>query len=315
MYKKIYCIGGAIVDRKIKTYQPIEFSTSNPASSTTTFGGVAHNVAKNLAQLTDNIFLQCVLGDDTAGKALLSSLQNYAINTDASLILNNKTTAHYYAILHPQGELHLALADIDIYNDIPFVEFTQSWETWQSDSIIFIDANLPEALLGHAIQYCHTNKLTLCIDPVSAPKARRLPSSLHGVFLLKPDRFEAEALTNTRITSTQDCIKAGIILLDKGVKNIVISLGQEGYVVVTENDQKHFPAIATRAIVDVSGAGDAFIAGILFELKRGSTILAACELGAAAAALTLQSPHTACENMTLANLNLLRENQYDPILF
>lgn len=58
-----------------------------------TFGGVVHNVSKNLAQLTDNIHLQCVVGNDSEGRDLLSQLQLADINIRSSFILENKTTA------------------------------------------------------------------------------------------------------------------------------------------------------------------------------------------------------------------------------
>lgn len=67
--------------------------------------------------------------------------------------------------------------------------------------------------------------------------------------------------SHTRIHSISDCIKAGQLLLDKGVRNCIISLGKSGYVIVNEAIQKHFPAFLINPVVDVSGARDAFLAG------------------------------------------------------
>jgi len=305
MVQKIICIGGATIDRKLKTRDALELATSNPASSVTTFGGVAHNVAKNLIQLTQPIYLQCVVGNDSEGRDLLSHLKNAGINTDMSLVRENKTTAHYYAILDHQGELHLAIADMEIYDDVPFDSFTQSWCEWHPDDIIFLDTNLPAPLIEHAITLSKQKQLTLCIDTVSMAKAKKLPAQLEGVFLIKPDRFEAEVLANRSIHSIKDCMEAGKVLLQKGVKNVVITLGQSGYVITNEFGQKHVAAIETKSVVDVSGAGDAFIAGILYELKKGSSIHSACELGARAAFLTLQSERSVS---TLKTLTMKKED-------
>ena len=309
MDKKIFCIGGATIDYKLKSIHSLELSTSNPVSSIMTFGGVAHNVALNLAHLTDKIFFQSVIGNDSDGLQLLKNLQDKNINTEKSIILENNLTARYYAVLDHSGEMHIALIDMMIYETIPFDTFTSSWNTWQQDNIVFIDTNLPTQFLEYAIHLSHLKKLKLCIDPVSISKAKKIPFSLEGVFLIKPDRYELCSLTNMPVTSIEDCMKAATCLLKRGVNNIIVSLGSLGYILVNENMQKHFDAVTVNSIVDVSGAGDAFIAGVLYELKQDATLVEACETGAKTAALTVQSQHTVSPDMCLSNLNK-KENKY-----
>jgi pseudouridine kinase len=279
-------------------------------------GGVAYNVASNLANLTNNVYLQCAVGNDNDGHRLLAQAKTKGINICNSLVLDNKMTSRYYAILDRSGEMHMGLADMEIYNDLPLDIFTGAWSAWEKNSIIFIDTNLPAEILQQAIQLCNKKQLQLCIDPVSVSKAKKLPASLTGVFLIKPDRLEAAILADMPITSLSDCIKAGQILLKRGVEHVVISLGETGYVIVDDSYQIHLPAIHVNPIVDVSGSGDAFIAGILYELAQGANILQACETGAAAAALTLQSLHTVTENMSYSNLiNQKNRNKHDEKIF
>lgn len=302
MNKKIICIGGASIDYTLKTVHTLELSTSNPITSFATLGGVANNVAINLANLTDQVQLQCVIGDDNEGQYVLSNAQKKGITTTNTLILKNKMTSRYYAVLDQKGELHIALADMQIYDHIPLGEFTSSWEHWEKNSIIFADTNLSTEILQYLIPWCEQKQLQLCIDPVSVSKAKKLPLSLAGVFFIKPDRFEAAALTNIPIHSIRDCMKAGDILLKRGAQNVVISLGKSGYVIINETFQKHFPALHIDNILNVSGAGDAFVAGVLFELKRDATLQQACDTGRAAAALAIQSSHTMVDNMSLDTL-------------
>jgi len=315
MTKHIICIGGATVDYTLKSLHALELSTSNPVTSFTALGGVAHNVALNLASLTDQVQLQCVVGDDREGQQLLSHAQKKGIITDHSLILQNTMTSRYYAVLDHQGELHIALADMQIYDHIPLHEFTASWDQWDKNNIIFADTNLSTAMLHHLIQLCEKKQIQLCIDPVSIPKAKKLPHSLAGVFLIKPDRFEATALTGIPIHSVDDCIKAGNMLLERGVQNVIISLGKSGYVIINKTVQAYFPALHVEHVVNVSGAGDAFVAGVLFELKQGATLQQACITGSAAAALAVQSPHTVADTMSLANVSyqINRENHHATI--
>ncbi|STY30987.1 carbohydrate kinase, pfkB family [Legionella wadsworthii] len=296
---KIICIGGITVDRKITPSYSLHLATSNPVSSTYTFGGVAHNVAKNLSLLTSNVHLYSVVGPDNYGFKVKADLKKFGIHTQNIFTLPNKSTAQYDVILNQNGELFLALADMEIFDHVPADQFTQSWHEWNQNELVFLDTNLPQVIIEQALQKARTENMKLCIDPVSVAKARKLPPCLESIFLIKPDRLEAEALAQIPIRSLADCMKAGQLLLDKGVKNCVISLGKHGYVLINERIKKHVPAFDVDPILDVSGAGDAFIAGILFELQKGSSIENACQTGAAMAALTLQSTHTVHDKINL----------------
>ncbi|KTD70904.1 carbohydrate kinase family protein [Legionella tucsonensis] len=319
MNGKIICIGGITVDRKLTSIHKLQLGTSNPVSSMFTFGGVAHNVATNIALLTHNVHIYSVVGEDNYGMQAITHLKNMGIQIQNILTIHNKPTAHYDVILDNDGEVFLALADMEIFDHVPFEQFTQSWNEWGNKEIVFLDTNLPQEIIEYAIQIARSQNIKLCIDPVSVIKAKKLPACLEHIFLLKPDRFEAEALTHTRIHSVSDCIKAGQLLLEKGVGNCIISLGKSGYVIVNETIQKHFPAFFIDPIIDVSGAGDAFIAGILYELKQEKPIINACQTGAAMAALTVQSRHTVNKQINheaLKNIQLkhkIRETDYEAI--
>lgn len=308
MDKRIICVGGVTVDKKIKSIHPLQLSTSNPVSSISSFGGVAHNVAKNLSLLTDNIYIHSAVGDDSDGQRILHSLNAIGINTQPIHVIRHKPTAHYDVILDTNGEVFIALADMEIFDEIPYDLFTQECNQWCSNDIIFLDTNLPSAIIEYIIMKCQSEHITLCIDPVSVAKTKKLPTHLDNVFILKPDRYEAEALTNISINTMSDCIKAGEMLVDRGVINCIITLGKAGYVIVNQSIQKHYPSIFTNHIVDASGAGDAFVSGILYEIKNDASIVEACQLGAAAATMTLQSYQTVNESITLSTLKKLQSD-------
>ncbi|KTD05069.1 carbohydrate kinase, pfkB family [Fluoribacter gormanii] len=308
MNRKIICVGGISIDRKLTSIHKLQLGTSNPVSSISTFGGVAHNVAKNLALLTNNVHIYSVVGQDNNGLEAIANLKSMNVGIENILTIHGKPTAHYDVLLDEEGELFLALADMEIFDHVPLDQFTQSWCEWNNEEIVFLDTNLPHAIIEYAMQIARTQNIKLCIDPVSVIKAQKLPPCLDNLFLLKPDRFEAEVLTQSHIHSVSDCIKAGQLLLDKGVRNCIISLGKAGYVIVNETVQKHVPAFFIDPIVDVSGAGDAFIAGILYELKQNKPIIDACQTGAAMAALTVQSCHTVNEQINYEALRTIQLN-------
>jgi pseudouridine kinase len=297
--KQIICIGGATLDYKLKAIDALELASSNPVVSSQSFGGVA----ANLARLVKSVSLQCIVGDDAEGKNLLSDLQSRHINIDNSLILENQRTARYYAVLNPEGELHTALVDMQIYNHIPIDLFIKNWPVVFKNNIVFVDTNLSAEILAHAIELKTTEYL--CIDAVSIAKCAKLPQNMHGVFLLKTDRYEAQALTNLSLTSITEGISAAKILLQRGMKNVLITLGHDGYILANQHEAKHVKAFPLKNIIDVSGAGDAFVAGSLAGLQNNMTLEEACQLGAAAACYTLQSDKTVADNFSLADLQKL----------
>lgn len=309
MTTPIYCIGGANIDKKLKSEKTLIPNTSNPVDITQTFGGVARNVAENLARWTKNIYLQCVVGKDEEGKRLLANMHQMGVNIEHSIMLDNKKTSSYYAVLNPNGDLHIALAEMDIYHHIPLFPFTNSWNNWAENSLIFLDNNLPHPLIERALQQAAEKNLKVFIDPVSVPKANALPKRLDNVFLIKPDLLEAAALADMSIYSIPDCVQAAKKILARGVENVVVSLGKSGYVLVNSACEEYFPMIEFSEVIDVSGAGDAFFSGILYGLQQGHSIESSCQMGAAAAAYTVQSPLTVAEDITVSRLQAFVHNQ------
>lgn len=305
---KIFCIGGAAIDRKLKAYGPIVEGTSNPVTSSLHFGGVARNIAENLIHWTNNVYLQTAVGDDDDGVQLLSALKDQGVDITHSVILKNNKTASYYAVLNQQGDLHIAMADMAINDQVPIPRFVQGFNAWQSDSLVFIDTNLSVDILQQAIQIARSKHIKMCIDPVSVAKAKKLPSDLHGIYLLKPNPMEASALTGLTVETIGDALTAGQRLHKMGAENVIITLGKTGYIIVTDEEQEFIEIEPIHDVVNANGAGDAFMAGVLFGLQQGFDIKNACQYGTAAAAFTVSSPNTVASNLTAQKLESFIHN-------
>ncbi|WP_252581606.1 PfkB family carbohydrate kinase [Legionella lytica] len=168
------------------------------------------------------------------------------------------------------------------------------------NNLVFMDTNLPAHLITHAIKLGATPYL--CIDAVSISKSVKLPYDMQGVYLLKTDRHEASALANMPINSLEEGIHAAKIILQQGMNNLLITLGAEGYILANPSGAKYFAAIPLSHLVDVSGAGDAFVAALLAGLQRKMPLEESCQLGAAAAYFTLQSTKTVAGNFSFSDL-------------
>ena len=277
----ILVIGGANLDIKAKCVGAHVAATSNISHISTKPGGVARNIAHNLAKLGMGVGLLSVVGKDAAGESLLQATA--AAGVDISICYKAKgTTGTYLAFLDQNGELITAANDMAIVNAItPDVIFANKAKI-ETAKFILADCNLSSETLN-AIVKLAAHKLI--IEPVSVEKSERLKLllSLSSVFLATPNRDQIEALTGTR-----DATEAAKILQDQGLHNLVIHAGQLGAFVFDGNTITQISSKAKK-VNDVTGAGDAATAGLICGLIKGMPLVKACELGQELAAQVIST--------------------------
>lgn len=299
--KGITCIGGANIDRKLQLHAELIPETSNPAQSSQASGGVARNISENLGRLGLQSCLVTVVGDDTEGSWLLDQTKNH-VDVSSSIGLYKETTGTYSAILNQRGEMMFALADMDLYEsvDIGFIE--KKWGAIASSEMVILDTNFPAEVLHYIIRRCQSEDIPLTIVPVSAPKIKKLPSSLEGVTWFICNRGEAEAYLDMTIESEGDFFKAAKLITQKGAERVVITRGDQGLIYYTVYKEASAILPPEVKVVDVTGAGDALVAGIIYGYIKGSDTEGACRIGITCSSLTLQSVHTVSPSLTKGKL-------------
>ncbi len=284
--KRIVCVGGATVDRKYRSQQALQHGTSNPVNSRRSFGGVARNVAETLARLGAASSLVSVLGDDENGRSLTKHLQFSGVDTTRLLTTNTHPTAEYLAILNPDGELAYGIADMEIFDTVTIDDLHGVWPTLAGASWLFADCNLPTPVMAWLRNRRVGARFRLAVDPVSALKVMRLQGELHGIDLLFLNVQEALALTAADSATSPDALCK--ILLQRGTGAVVLTIGSDGLLVAEGESLTALPSLKAN-VVDVTGAGDALIAGTLSRLLDGEPLEEACRTGMLAAVLTIES--------------------------
>lgn len=303
----ITCIGGAAVDRKYRALEPIRPGTSNPVVSVRSFGGVARNVAENIARLGTKVSLASILGNDENGLALLEHLKHLAIGTHLMAILGTHPTAEYVAVLQPDGELAVGLANMAIFDEFTPALLRKA-EPDLEPGWIFADCNLPSETLCALVATARRRSLMLAIDAVSIPKVTRLPRDLRGVGLLFLNFDEARAYLDQADGSPE---AAAASLRACGAERVVLTLGDAGLVAADHSGTQRIGAVSAR-IVDATGAGDALIAAALVALLKGYSLADAARLGTAAAALTVESSTSVRPDLSFALLETTLSLRADP---
>jgi len=140
---EIICIGGANLDRKFHVKGNVQFGTSNPASSSFSVGGVGRNIAENLGRLNHQVTLLTTAGKDADWQVIQEASESF-MNLRYVEQLAEASTGSYTAIMDEQGELALAVANMEVY-DLLLPSLLKKHETMLVNAGCFIlDLNCPK---------------------------------------------------------------------------------------------------------------------------------------------------------------------------
>jgi pseudouridine kinase len=268
----VVIIGGANMDVKAKSLAVNKLGTSNPGTVTITPGGVGRNIAHNLARLGASVALISVVGDDLHGTALIAATNNAGV--DISRVRSDgPATGSYIAMLDSDGEMLTAVNDMRAADHISPQLIAANADVIAAARLVVADCNLPIETL-QAIAKIAADRLV--IEPVSVPKSRKLKTLLQTspVFLATPNLDQLEELCGSRSIDA-----AAAQLHAMGLRNVVMHAGAEGAFVSGDGVEDHVPPQSAGPIVDVTGAGDAAVAGLVFGLLQGQSLLDAAAMG------------------------------------
>jgi pseudouridine kinase len=275
------------MDIKAKTLAAHIFATSNPAEIITKPGGVARNIAHNLARLGEETTLLTVLGNDANAETIIQATKAAGVNI-SQIMRVNAPTGIYLALLDKSGELVTAASDMANLTVLSKEQIRNKQEIVKQNKYIIADCNLPLETLEEIASQVAAH---LIIEPVSVAKCQKLLSLLqtHKVFLATPNLDQIEALTGTRDIKT-----AAARLHKFGLQNLVIHAGEQGAFASNGQTITHIHSQA-KVIVDVTGAGDAATAGLVQGLLQNLPLDKAAALGQAMAARVIASDSSTLE--------------------
>jgi len=306
------CIGGANLDSKATGKQALRLAASNPVTVTEACGGVARNIAENLAHLGCRVSLLTMTGDDKAGHWLLEETARHGVDTSPSVMLRGERTGSYTAVLDQDGEMFLALANMDIYESFTPDYLNEKWPHIASSKLVVADTNLPADSLAYLIERCRSESLPLFVDPISPEKSKKLPESLQGVTAIFPNLAEARELTAGRLGdegpgdpgSSREARLLAAAIRKRGAEHVFITMGKDGvFYSGSEADEGTPLAAVPTQVVEVTGAGDAFLAGVAYGILREHSYLEACVLGLASSHLALQTSDSVSDRLNAEELN------------
>ncbi|WP_239255630.1 carbohydrate kinase [Listeria ilorinensis] len=300
--RQIICIGGANVDRKFYMKEEAQLGTSNPVRSTQSAGGVARNVAENLGRLGKEVILLTACGTDADWDAIEKASNTY-MNLDYVTAFPSISTGSYTAVLEQDGNLLVALADMEAYEHLTPDVLSKQEALLSRSSAIVADLNCPKETLEYLTHFAEVSQIPLVLVPVSSPKMVRLPEALEKVSWIICNRDESETKFGMRIETEADWHQAVQNWLDAGVQNVIVTNGKLGAMAGSATEGIiHEPAIVVENIQDVTGAGDAFCSAVIYAWLEGRSLHEILQAGSVNAARTLESEYTVRQNLSTSQL-------------
>jgi pseudouridine kinase len=280
-------VGGANMDIVARTPMGGLKGDSTPGQIQCSPGGVARNMAENLARLGHHTCLISAVGDDEFGRSLSSATSAAGVDVSGLLVLTDERTATYLSVHGADGEMSLAVNDMAILNSVTPQLLQSLSSTIGAAASLVLDCNLALGTLAWLIE--HAGDTPVFIDGVSVQKCQRLQGLLAGIHTLKVNHLEAQALTGLPTNSTEEAQAAALALQRLGVRNVVVSRGALG-VCWCDDGGVGTRAASSMSVTNSSGAGDALLAGLVHARLTGQTLAEAVPFAMACAELTLSSP-------------------------
>ncbi len=299
-------IGGANIDIHGKSSKALRQKDSNPGAVHTSAGGVARNIAENLARLGVDCRLVSAIGNDHHGQMLMRLSRDAGIDMQYVHEIASAPTSTYLSVLDDTGDMQVAIADMRIIDQLSAERLRPQQAMLQQSSLLILDTNLPDDALAWLTGTFAAN--TIFADTVSTSKALRIKAYLSSIHTLKTGTLEAEALTGLEARTKPQLRKLARRLHDAGVERVFITRGDKGVFYSTGNAQGvQKMTHAKGEVLNAGGAGDAFLAGLAYAWLENWPLSKTVQFALAAADITLSHPATSSPALSLAAVNRAME--------
>lgn len=232
-------------------------------------GGKGANQAVQIAKLGSEVVFVARIGCDYFGDKSIENFKNLRINTryivrdrehpsGAAVIFVDKNGRNQIAVA-PSSNRFLNIGDIK-----------KASEAIKRSKVLLLQLEVPLDAVKKAIEIAKKAGVTVILNP--APFKKLDNALLKKVDILVPNETEAEGLTGVKVKDVISAIKAGRILLKRGVNFVIITLGSLGCVLVDRSGAEHLPAPKVKAI-DTTAAGDSFCGALAVAIAEGGDLI------------------------------------------
>lgn len=220
------------------------------------------------------------------GKEIEKQVQKYGVQTDFIEIENDNSRINV-KILGESEET--AINTKGPYIELKYIELLyKKLEILEEKDILVLSGSVPNGVPDNIYEEICKKVKDKNIKVVVDSTGELLVNTLkYRPYLIKPNQQELEEIFGIKITSQDEALKYAKQLQIKGAKNVIVSMGSEGAVLLDENGYSYkMKALNTKNAVNTVGAGDSMVAGFLAGREMFNNYEKALEIGVAAATAT-----------------------------
>jgi len=291
MGKPIVVFGSFVVDLTSRSEGlPVPGQTILGSSFKMGPGGKGSNQAVAAHRAGADVTLVTKVGKDVFGKVALDFYKGEGMNTDyiledearetgVALILVDEKSAQNEIVVVPAACSNITMDEVEKCR--PLIE---------NASILLLQHEINFDAQYKVIDIAHKAGVKIVLNP--APACEVPEEILAKIDIVTPNETEAQVLTGVEVKTLEDAQKAAKVFIEKGVKNVVITMGSLGAFATDGVKSELVPRLSVNAI-DTTGAGDAFNGGFVMALSEGRDLFEALRYGNATGALSVTKLGTA----------------------
>ena len=282
MKDKILVVGSSNVDLIMKMDRlPAVGETITDADFIQTFGGKGANQAVGAAKSGGKVtFINCV-GDDAYVPLMLANFEAVGIDTQYIFKDQNISSGHALVMIGDEGNNYLSVAPGSNYNLTP-ERIDEVSHLFEEAAMVLLQCEIPENTIQHVIDLCAAKHIKIMWN--FAPARKFDLKYLSKTDIIIANETEAEFLSGIKITDKESAHKAANVCLEKGVKQVVITLGKGGSLAVS-SEGSHFAPIYIVEAVDTTAAGGVYCGSLATALVENKSMSEAMNFASAASAL------------------------------
>ena len=297
--KKILVVGSSNTDMVVKSrHLPRPGETVLGGDFLMNPGGKGANQAVAAAKLGGDVTFMAKVGEDVFGKEAKAGLEQYGINTSAILVDENNPSGVALIMVNDQGENSISVA-LGANGHLNPEDILQLVSFISNADIILIQLEIPLLTVEKVVALSAELGKKVILNP--APAQQLSAALLSSIYLITPNESEATHLTNIEVTDEKSARQAAEVLRRIGVSSVIITLGEKGAYVFSDEVEELIPAPKAHA-VDTTAAGDTFNGALAVALSEGKSLKQAVQFANKAAAFSVTRLGAQSSCPTLADL-------------
>lgn len=302
VFNEVAIVGSTMIDFVAYTPRiPLIGETLLGNSFVKNFGGKGANQAVMVARLGGTVRHISKVGGDNFGDDYIAQFTKESVLTDCLLRSQETTGIACITVENSGGNTIVIIPGANSYLTPDEVKLKA--EAIEMAKVLVCQNEIPLQSTLAALEIAKASGTISVFNPAPAAQLSALEDLIHACDILCPNEVELATITGIATDTDEGVCQAATLLLEKGPKAIVVTLGARGALLCTSTGHKFFQTTSVCA-VDTVGAGDSFIGTLALNIARGSSLSDAIIRAIGCASDSVTRPGAQCSYPVLGDLPL-----------